>query len=189
MATITKQCSVFNAFNFRRDVFDSVGHVVSLKIGDTDLPADMTLKEPIEEGELKVVGAISSFSWEGGYAQPIQIAMQISRERKTDLATLLHKTMKSVAVDIQFVIYEYDRDKEVFYESVHTNDVAINCLLQVQGRDRVIYLSDEPGHEVETPVNYQLVLGLVPDEKEQQEIHIALGQEQKFVKQFGITKG
>lgn len=193
MPAIHKDCSVFQAFNFRRDVHDKVGHVTELKIGEDengDLAADLTLRDPIagdDTSEVKVVGVISSYHWEGGYAQPIQIAMQISRENKKKLATLLHTTMKSVKVTINYEVFEYDRDAEVFYKSVHTNDGTLNAILQVQGTERVIYLSDTPGTEVENPTNYQLVVGMVPDE-EQQEIHIAVSDTAKFVKPWGVTR-
>jgi hypothetical protein len=194
MPAIQKDCSVFQAFNFRRDVHDKVGHVTELKIGEDengDMEADLTLRDPIagdDSSEVKVVGVISSFHWEGGYAQPVQISMQMSRENKKKLAVLLHTTMKSVKVVISYEIYEYDRDAEVFYKSVHTNDNTLNAILQVQGTERVLYLSDTPGTEVENPVNYQLVVGMVPDE-EQQEIHIAVSDSAKFVKPWGVTRG
>lgn len=194
MPAIHKDCSVFQAFNFRRDVHDKIGHVTDLKIGeedDGDLDADISLKDPIAGGndsEIKVVGAVSSFHWEGGYAQPVQIAFQISRTNKTKIASLLHNTMKSVKIKIAYEIYDYDRDAEVFYKAVHTNDTALEAIVQVQGTERILYLSDTPGTEVENPVNYQLVIGMVPDEA-QQEIHIAVSDTAKFVKPWGVTKG
>jgi len=194
MPAIHKDCSVFNAFNFRRDVHEKIGHVTNIKIGDDDngaLVADLTLRDPIagdDTSEVKVAGVISSYHWEGGYAQPVQIAMQVSRENRKKLATLLQTTMKSIKLIINYEIYEYDRDAEVFYKSVHTNDTDLNCILQVQGTERVLYLNDTPGTEVENPVNYQLVVGMVPEE-EQQEIHIAVSDTDKFVKPWGVTRG
>jgi hypothetical protein len=188
MPTISKNCSVFNAFNFKRDRHESIGHVTALKIGETQYTADLTLDEPIEEADTKVVGAISNVTWEGGYAQPIQLTMQVSIDNKNLLATLIHTEMKSLKMEVTFTVYEYDRDAHCFYKSLHTNDAALACLMQVQSHERVIYLSDEPGMEVEQPLNYQLMLGIVPEEQ-QQEIHLAVSNTQKFVKPWGITRG
>lgn len=188
MPAINKDCSVFNGFNFKRDVQDKIGHATQLTIGEKTLTADLTVKEPIEEGDEKVVGVISSFSWDGGYAQPIQFSMQISITNKNEIASLLHTQMKSVAVTVNFNIYEYDPEAKAYYKSLHTNDADIKGLIQVEGDERILYLSDEPGMEVQQPINYQIVIGIVPED-EQQEIHLAVSQSMKFVKPWGVTRG
>lgn len=188
MPAIDKTCSVYNAFNFQRDRHEPLGHVISLKIGETEFNADFTLKEPMEEGDVGVVGVLSSFYWEGGYAQPQQFTFQISITNKNDMMTLLHTEMKSLNAEICYNIYEYDRQEGAFFNALHTNDAAVLSLIQVSGDERQIFASDEPGHEVEMPENYQVVLGLVPQD-EQQEIHMAVDTSQKFVKPWGVTRG
>jgi hypothetical protein len=188
MANINKQCSVFNAFNFRRDLHETIGHVLVLTLGkdDLQLTADIKLNEPIGDADVQTVGPIASFSWEGGYAQPIQIALQISQTNKDAINAFIHNKMQSVKVKIDFVIYDFDRDEEVFYESVRSAEGGIECILQVQGKERVIYVANDPSHEVEHPVNYQLVLGLEPEDIESV-IHVALSNKAKIAKQFGVA--
>ena len=55
MPAINKTCSVFNAFNFKRDVHETLGHITQLKIGETEFTADLTLVEPIDEGAVSAV--------------------------------------------------------------------------------------------------------------------------------------
>lgn len=188
MPAIYKQCSIDNAFNFRRDVHERLGHVTSLKIGETEFEADFTLKEPMEEGDVGVVGVLSSFDWEGGYAQPQTFAFQVSITNKNEMMTLIHTEMKSLNVEICYNIYEYDKQEGAFFNSLHTNDAAILSLIHVVGEERQIFLEDEPSMEVPMPENYQVVLGVVPQD-EQQDIQMAVDTNQKFVKPWGITRG
>jgi hypothetical protein len=57
----------------------------------------------------------------------------------------------------------------------------------LQGADRVLYLADRPGTEVQQPINYQVTIGIIPKDK-QQEIHLAVSVDKKFVKPWGVTR-
>jgi hypothetical protein len=188
MPEIYKTCSVFNGFNFRRDKHEMIGHVTSLKIGDKAFTADFSLTKPDDEAEVKVVGVLSDFNWAGGYAEPTSFNFQISITNKNEVALLLHTEIKSLAVEICYNVYEYDRDAKEFYRSVHTNDAALTGLIQIEGEERILYLQDEPGMEVEQPLNFGVVLGVVPEDTAQ-EIHLAVSTDKKFVKQWGVTRG
>lgn len=190
MAEISKQCSVFNGFNFRKDLQETIGHVTKLKIGDKELKADFTegIKDPETESDVKTVGVMSSFYWEGGYAQPLELSFQISITNKNEVATLLHTELKNIAVEVAFEVFEYDPEKKKFFKSIHTNDQALKALLQVQGSERQLYLADEQGAEVEQPLNYQVQIGVVPEEQVQ-EIHVAVATDHKFVKPWGVGRG
>ena len=188
MPSIDKPCSVFNAFNFKRDVQDRIGHLVSLKIGDKDMTADISLKKPTDEAAEKCVGVISNLSWSGGLAEPINIAFQVSITNKNEIATLLHTTMKSTVIEWNFNIYEYDKEAKTYFLSFHCNSTAIKGLIETHGSERVFYLSDEPSSEVQKPENYQVVIGTVPEDQ-QQDIHMAVSNDKKFVKPWGVTRG
>jgi len=187
MPAIDKPCSVFNAFNFKRDVEDRVGHLLSLKIGETELTADITLKQPTDEAEAKVVGVISHFHWDGGTAEPMQMTFNVSVTNKNEIATMLHTTLKSVVIEWKFNIFEYDKEKKEFFLAFHTNDAAVKGLLQTQGSERVLYISDQPGSEVQKPENYPATIGAVPED-EQQDIHLAVAVGKQFVKPWGVTR-
>lgn len=187
MPAIDKPCSVFNAFNFKRDVEDRIGHLTTLKIGDKTLTADITLKQPTDEADKKCVGVISHLHWDGGIAEPVQITFQVSITNKNEVATLLHTAMKSVVIEWTFNIFEYDKEAKQYFLAFHTNETAIKGLIQTQGSERVLYLSDTPG-EVQKPENYQVVIGTIPED-EQQSIHMAVSVDKKFVKPWGVTRG
>lgn len=193
MATmgISKNCSVHGAFNFaeQRDKHMLVGHVTTFSVGDTDLEPDLELEDPVEEAKKKVVGVISSFNWAGGTTDPITIYMQASAINKNTIVNLLNLSLKKMDIEITFNIYQYDQDKEVenYFLCVHTNDEAISGVLQIVGEQRQLFYSDEPGTEVQMPLNYQVMVGFVPEDKAQA-IQIAINQNQKWAKQFGIQK-
>jgi hypothetical protein len=187
MPEIHKTCSVFNAFNFRRDSHESIGMLNKLTVGEIEFQEDLELMEPIDEGKINVVGAISSLSWAAGYSEPFMINFYVSVNNKNELATLLHTDMKSIEVLFDFDIFDYDPDTREFYKSIHSNDMEMKGLLQVEGTQRNLYLDDHPGAEVEQPRNYGINIGIVP-EAEAQEIHLAVSSTMKFVKQWGITR-
>ena len=187
MPSVNKYCDIYNAFNFKRDLQEKLGHVTSLKIGEANPSADLTLKEPISEGDVKCVGAISSFDWNAGDADPLSFSCQVSITNKNNMASLIHTQMKSVAVEVDFAIYDYDPDAKAYYKAVWV-DSAIKGVLKVEGNERDLHLADEASTEVQQPLNYTLNFGIQPEDNEQQ-IHMAVSQKNKFVKQWGVTKG
>lgn len=187
MASIDKPCTVVNAFNFKRDVQDRIGHITALTIGESALSADITLKQPTDDADVSVVGVFSHLHWDGGKAEPMQITCNISVTNKNSIAAMLHTTMQSVTIQWTFNIFEYDREAKVYFRCFHSNDASISGLIQTQGAERVIYLADEPNSEVQKPENYQLTFGIVPEDQ-QQDIHIAVSNTQNFVKPWGIAR-
>jgi len=189
MAEISKECSVVNAFNFKKELQERIGHVTELKIGDKSFKADFTkgIRDPETEKEVNAVGVISSYYWAGGYAESMSFTFQVSITNKTEVADLLHTKLKSIAAEIAFNIYEYDPEKKQFFKCVHTGGKEVKCLLQLEGDERVLYLSDEPGMEVQQPMNFQVNLGLVPED-EQQDIQVALSTSKKFTLPWGVER-
>ena len=186
MPIVTKSCSIFNAFNHERTNEEDVGFITSLKIAEITPSVDLSLEEPINDGKVKSVAAISQFDWEGGYAQPLNFTFNVSVDNKNKIASLIHNQMKSIKVEIEFQIFTYDYNNKAFYKSVWT-DAAIKGVIQVQGTERVFYLDDKPGMEVQQPLNYQIVLGIQPEDIKQT-IHVAISQTDKFAKQWGVER-
>lgn len=188
MPATDKPCSIFNAYNFKRDVQDLIGHVTYLKIGETELAKDQELKIPLDDSLLKVVGPISHFHWEGGYSQPLLFNLQLSITNKNNVAALLHTQMQSIAIAVAFNIYEYDPMDKKFFKCAHSNDANLTGIIYVQGSDRQLYLAEQPSTEVPKPLNFQLTLGVISEDTKQ-DIHLAVSVSQKFVKPWGVTRG
>ena len=46
MATIQKNLNVRQGYNFKKDIQSTVGFITALKIGDKEVKADQTVKDP-----------------------------------------------------------------------------------------------------------------------------------------------
>lgn len=182
-------CSIRQAFNFKKDEQVLVGHVTALTIGGTTFTADLTLTNPIDNTQtIKAVGAISDMSWEGGYAQPLMIAMQVSTDNKKAVGLLLHTNMMDTTVTITFTVYDFDQKAKTYYKAFWTNDANLNGLVMKQGGELALQIADEESMEVPSPKNFSFYIGIMPQDS-QQAIQMAVSNTDKFAKQWGVTVG
>ena len=188
MAANNYSCDIRQGYNFEKDSQETVGHVNSLSIGGTAFAADTGVTVPTDMSTAKVVGVISSFSWEGGYADPLYLTFNVSIDNKTTASTLKHTSLSKTDTEISFTIYQYDPKEKVFYKAFHTNDAAIKCLVNKSGGKLDFDISDYNDTTVESPLNYPLPLAVMP-QASQQELQMATSNTQKLTKQFGVGVG
>jgi hypothetical protein len=190
MADISKYCDAVQGFQFKPDVQVTLGHIIALKVGDTEFAADMSVTDPESpKGDpVKVVGVASDVSWQGGIVDPLSISCQISIDNKNAVGMLLMSDMNSIEVEINFNVYDYDLQAKKYFKSFHANDTALLGLLQVQGENLGLYLDDQPSGEVQSPANFPLQILIVPKEEEQQ-LHWAVSDTAKKALQWGLTLG
>lgn len=101
--------SVSQGLNFQNDAQDIIGHINSLKIGDTEMISDLNVTDPMNIANyVKVFGVASGIYWKGGYADPVQFSAQVSMDNKNKLATLQHKSMAKTEVKVQSTFYDHD---------------------------------------------------------------------------------
>jgi hypothetical protein len=186
MAESSFDCSVTQGFNFEKDSQEIVGHINYLKIGDTEIKADLNVTNPEDVAKtVKVVGVASSLFWNGGYADPIQFSCQIGTDNKNLLSTLVHKSMANTEVLLTFTIYDYDPKEKKFFKCFHTNDEKLKCLVQKSGGELVMRMDNEQSMEIVSPKNYQFDLGAMPQD-EDMAIQMAVSLTNKFAKKFGV---
>lgn len=186
-AVSSYSCSIEQGFNFKKDSNETVGFINTLKIADTDIPADLNVTNPENTAQsMKVVGVASSIYWNGGYADPVQFGAQVTTDNKNKLATLPHKTLSNAGVEFMFTIYDYDRVAKVYYKCFQTNGIKLKGLIFKQGGELVFKITDEASSEVPSPKNYALSLGVMPQNLAQ-EIHIAASKTNKWVKPWGVA--
>ncbi len=189
MAELSFNCSVSQGFNFQKDAQELVGHIVSLKIGDTQLDADLAVSDPTNPTQtVKVVGVVSHIYWNGGYADPIQFSCQISNSNKVKVATLVHKDLTNTEVLFKFDIYDYDPKEKKYYKCFHTDGNDLYGLVQKSGGDLIMEIDMEQSMEIVSPKNFTFTLGVMPQEKEM-DLHIATSVSDKFVKRWGVAVG
>lgn len=182
-------CSVQQGFNFAKDEQVIVGHITYLKIGDKELVADISVTDPENvQVKRKVSGVLSGVHWNGGYADPVQFALQISTDNKNKIATLQHKSLSNTQVEVEFNVYDYDPKAKKYFKAFHSNNVRLKGLIQKSGGELALRVNVDQNMEVVSPKNYTLTLGVMPQDISQQ-IHLAVSTSNKFVKQWGIAVG
>jgi hypothetical protein len=187
MAELSYDCSVEQGFNFVKDVQDLVGHLTALKIGDTELSADIGVTDPtdIAGDKVTVVGVMSSVYWEGGYAHGMSFDAKVSNKNQTSLAGLTLNTLDSTAIEFQFIVYKYDNAAKKYYKAFHANETTLNGLVETSGGDLVLSIDTDPSMEVRNPLNFHMNLSIMPADEEQ-DMHVAVSDTDKFVKKWGV---
>lgn len=191
MAQNSYSCSVYQGFNFQKDGQDLVGHIVALKVGTSQLSADLSVTDPTSANMatyVKVVGVVSSIFWNGGYADAIQFSCQVSTTNKNTIATMQHQSLSNTDVEVNFNIYDYDPDAKVYFKAFHTNDAAVKGLIMKSGGDLQLNVNMEQAMDVMNPKNYSFVLGIMP-QPTAQDIMMAVSNTSKFAKKWGVTVG
>ena len=187
MASLNYNCSVRQGFNFEKDRQVLVGHLVSMSIGGQALTADMTLTDPVDYGStVTVVGVISGITWQGGYADAVNIACNVSNENQKAVAILTHTNLSQNDVVFEFNIYAYDQNAKVYYKAFNSGDSALNGLIYKTGGELSLQISADPDNEVVSPLNYPMYIGIMPQESAQT-INVAVSNTDKFVKTWGVA--
>jgi hypothetical protein len=192
MASLNYNCSIRQGFNFEKDRQVLVGHLVSLTIGGNTLTQDITLTDPANYSAVSAVGVISGINWHGGYADPINIAFNVSNENQKAIAIMTHTSLSKNDVEFVFNIFAYDQNAKVYYNSFSSNAgttvTVLNGLVYKSGGELSLQISPDPDDEVVSPLNYPTYIGIMPQQKAQT-VNIAVSQSDKFVKTWGVTVG
>ena len=186
MAESSYECSVSQGFNFQKDEQILVGHINSLKIGETELKSDLNITDPEDNAKLiKVFGIVSGIYWNGGYADPVQFSCQVSNDNKNSLTLLAHKTLSNTEVELVYTIYDYDPKNKKYYKCFHANDTKLKAYVEKSGGELNMAINADQSMEVVSPKNFSFNLGVMPQELNM-EIHLAVSVTDKFVKKWGV---
>ncbi|MEE2787605.1 MAG: hypothetical protein VX589_09715 [Myxococcota bacterium] len=181
-------CDMNQGFNFRKDVMTQIGMINTLKIGDVDLTADITLKDPENnQTDKKVVGVLNYIGWSAAATDQVSLAVQVSESAKNKLDGLTKKNMSNVEVVLDFDCYTYDPSEKKYFKHFHSNDIDLKGLIFGEGDDLAIRIHLDQNQMVQAPRNYTLELGIKP-QPTAQELHYASSVTDKLVLQWGITE-
>ena len=186
MASNNYYCSLEQAYNFKKDEQQTVGHLVSLTIGTSAFKADHTLTNPVGYAAVTVAGTIASWSWDGGYSNPIFMDCNISTTNQTATSVLTQTNLSNTVVVAAFNIYQFDPVNKVYYLACTTSSTALNGYVFKSGGALSLAVDVENDPTVMSPLNYRLSIGFMP-QPSQQIINFAVSNAQKFSKQWGVT--
>lgn len=189
MASSSYSASVRQGFNFEKDAQVTVGYVNSLKVGDTQMAADLSVTDPENvTSSVKVFGVVSSLYWEGGYTDAVQFAAQVSNDNKNKIASMVHTSMSNTEVEFEVTIYDYDPKVKKYYKAFHTNATKMKGLIKKSGGELHMAIDNDASGEVVSPKNFSFTLGVMPQDTAQQ-LHLAVSSTDKFAKAWGLQVG
>jgi len=191
MAQFSCDCNVKQAFAYEPDQQVPFGHVLSLKIGSTaTFDADLSSKNPITDADVECVGIIRKVSWDGGYTDPVDITFMISTANKQKMQQLLHSSLKSTVITMQYDVYDFDPIGDgtagLYFKSFSSNEAVLNGLIKKDGGKLSIELNKEADGDVLSPLNYECHIVFNP-KPEEQAIAIATANGANVVKRWGIA--
>jgi hypothetical protein len=186
MPTFAKNCDIVQGFDFKKDKQTTVGFITALKIGDSQLEAKITVKDPTAPTtDLAVVAVLTNAMWTIGPTQPIYFSGQIDTKNKQKVDLLTIKDLSKIEVTYKFKVYSYDPVAKVYYLSMHSNDVELKGLVEKQGEALSLAADEEESTEVQSPKNFGFQIGITPAPTAQ-EIHLATSNTDKVASAWGI---
>lgn len=153
---------VQQGFNFQTSGQTSVGFLTSLTLGGVAYTPDLTIKVPTNPQTTKaVVGVLSTQTWNGGVADPIQLKAQISTANKQKVALYQHSP-SNLAAQFTFAVYNYDQVTKMYYLGLTGNGTAsLQAQVVKVGTAVEVTLDTTPG-SVTSPQNWGVAIAFAP---------------------------
>ena len=188
MSPVDLTADVAQGFDLREGAAVQLCYVTSLKIGDVELDADITVKDPESDGfrsDLQVVGISSFTGWTTMPTDPVNVVTQVSETAKNRLYAVRSKPNN---VDFKFACYNYDPAAKRYFKSFHTGDTTMLGMVAGGEGDLKIHLQLVPSRAVKERRLYELSIGIAPrtGEAKQQALRYAESVLDKLVMQWGI---
>lgn len=186
---VAYDCDVTQGFNFRKDVQAYIGHINTIKVGGTDLAVDLTITDPTDLAgdKIKVVGVMSGFYWEGGYANSIQLSAQVSNLNQKNVSIMTNTDLSDTSVEFTYTVYTFDYEVKKYYKCCHSGDETLLGLVEKDSSGGLaLTVEADQSTEVMSPMNFAFEIGIMPEDTEQA-IHRAVSDSDKFVLNWGVT--
>lgn len=187
MAEFSKALDIYQGYNYKKDVQTPVGYITSLKIGDTQLTADQTCKDPTAPAtDLKAVAVLSGSVWQLGVTDALYFSGQLSTANKQSVLMLTYTDMTKVDIECKFDVYDYDPVEKKYFKCMFpTDDATLKGILEKNGSDLNLSVAEDMSPEVQSPQNYAFNIGIKP-QPQAQTVTIATSFAKKVVKSWGL---
>lgn len=208
MPEFTRELDPTQGFNFKKDYQKTIGFLTALKIGTESFAADFTVNSPMAvtaasgittqatatAGALNVVAVLKNITWTMGDTDPLVFKGLLSIAGKQAFSALLYASMIDIDVEIGFVIYEYDPLAKKYYAAfsnsaqANTDATATGVKGQIKkdGTDLKMTINPEADEAVQSPINYEFDLEVVP-KPIVQPLLFATSSTRKVTKNWGRT--
>jgi hypothetical protein len=169
------------------DFTDTIGHMKNLSFGETELVADLNVKDPLTGEKQKIPAVIEKILWDGGYADPIEIRAWVSEKNRNSLNVFAQSSRKNKDLKFTFKVEEREKSTLKYFPSFHSNDVSINGLLRETNGKKDLVIKTKPHPDVRSVKIFQITFTCLPVDGVQS-LFIQIDPTRKFTKPWGITK-
>jgi hypothetical protein len=140
-----------------------------------------------ETQQLRAVAVLSHVLWETGVTDAIYFSGHVSATNKQRIAELIYQGVTNVSVTFAFVVYAFDQAGQpaVYARCFHSDDAALQGVLEKHGEDLSLSIADDPSDEVPSPRNFVFQLGVKPFPAAQV-LHLAAGAGRTLAKPWGF---
>jgi hypothetical protein len=188
MPNFTRNCDVYQGYNYKKDQQACVGYVTKMTIGDTALDVNQTCKNPVQPtADYKVVAVLNQFDWSAGPTDSLYFGGNVAISNKQKLILLAFSDMVKVTVTFQFTVYEFDPIAEKYFKAA-TCDADLTGVLEKNGKNLALDIANDPAMEVQSPLNFNFSIGIKP-QPQAQKITLASGDGKNVVRAWGIAVG
>jgi hypothetical protein len=188
LTTMDANLNPVNAFKFRLDDQEMIGHITGLSfpVGTTktDLKGDIPVANPTNpSSKVEVIGVIEDVKWNGGQTDALVVGMRVSPTNKGKIAAAFGPE-GGADVDVQFDLYEYDHNGNKYFPALSSDNKMLQCKI-TQGTK--VKVGNKKETDVEQPVNFRVELSMTPKPSNgDQNMKVATSLTDKFMRQFGI---
>ena len=183
-------------FNFDPEQKGTVGYLMDWSgCSGLNLKKDITVWNPYDaEGQtvvkgsnIKCIGLLESFEYNGGDNDPIRIKAYVSKGSAGNIRSTISKPLKNTKIKVGWYIISYDEDVKLWYEGAYIKspkkaDANINS---ADGAMQ-IFVQNIPTKISETlDINvYLFEFQVVPADKKKASLYFATGPKTKIIKNW-----
>ncbi len=154
-----------------------VGHLVSMSFPSANqaLNHDLSVQNPENPGTMNaIVGEITHMCLSGEPSDPITFGLRVSPNNRAVIEESLFSLGTDSTVEIEFVIYEQDSEKNTYFKRLHTSGKSIQLKIEPNCIETP---EEEDGSRLaifdRTPANFLFHLSLYPIEEKAEEVGFA----------------
>ncbi len=180
---VTKSLDVRQGFFFQAGAQAPVGCVRAMKLGTSELDADLDTTLPTTPGvSVKCVAVLSDFTWSTSALAPITLGGRLSVKNKQTLAGLVAQG-KVLDTTLQLAIYEYDQLAKRYFLGVRSSGADLKGTLDPAS----VGVDANTAVDVSAPQNHAVTLSVKP-RPVAQAIRLGSSASQSVSKPWGVAK-
>lgn len=142
---------------------ERLGHIIKLSFPslNKELKVDSQVWDPENPDKtINVVAAIRNLRWDGGATDSFDFQGRLSPYNKAVLKEALSALPENGAIEVEFVVYEYDLQANRYFKHLHTYKKPIQCT--ITDRSRATFESEPDDRYIKHPTNFIFEISLTP---------------------------